>query len=96
MTFLNICDNALNNIYRPNTPFKTGNLRNKGTTTLSEMGYNVLGFEMGGQNAPYGVLLNESPKLKSKKNKHYMWHDKLVNKMTNYIASQVGGIVINE
>lgn len=74
----------------PPTPVLTGNLRDKGIFgpyTVSNAPY----FVVGGDDAPYGVLLNNLPTIRGHYNRHYKWVE---NGVKDAIA-MYGAIVVD-
>lgn len=92
----------INNQVRYSSPYKTGNLRNRGITSPYMLPFGAIGFDIG-RNAEYGINLNEYPILKRKtkdgvlriyNNRHYQWIDKNIDIAVRQIAAKVGGIVV--
>lgn len=76
------------------SPYRTGNLRYNGIGGLMSIGANAVVFEIGGQNAPYGVLLNDNSTIRGRSNKHYLWIDNAIDDIANEIAKELGGYVL--
>lgn len=89
--------NLINTAYRVtynNSPYRTGNLKNNGISRPATIGDNEGFIKIGGQNAPYGVLLNDEPIIRGKNNKHYGWIKNSFNDSANAIAKEYGGVRI--
>ena len=75
------------------SPYDTGNLRNNGITALQSYGVTTVGFTIGGQNAPYGVLINDNATIRGRANKHHKWINKSVTAYANVLAKELGGVI---
>jgi len=74
-------------------PYDTGNLKNNGISPLKSVGDIQVEFEIGGQNAPYGILLNNQSKIRGRANKHFGWIDKSFDEAVDGLAKMLGGVV---
>lgn len=82
--------NLMFSYVRANAPYDTGNLHDTGfygPYVLSKEPY----FVIGGDSAPYGVLLNNEPTLRGNTNVHYQW---IYNNVMNAI-NMSGAVVVN-
>jgi len=93
----------LNRQVKNGSPYKSGNLRNLGITEPYFYGLGTYAFNMGGQQAPYGVILDEAPIINRKlpngiikpySNKHFRWFDRQIEIAINDLAARVGGYVV--
>lgn len=85
--------NVLINSLRANSPYDSGNLRYRGISDLAMANSNSVKIEIGGQNTPYALLLNNVAVIKGNTNIHFQWIEKIVDRAVSEIAAAVGGRV---
>lgn len=76
------------------SPYRTGNLRYNGISTLQSLDANTVMFTIGGQQAPYGYMLNDEPTIRGNVNIHHLWIDNGIDEVVNKLAIELGGYVI--
>lgn len=92
------CANMLVMTERGLAPYDTGNLMNKGISSVESVVFGTATYwiNKGGKEgaAPYGVLLNEAMLIRGNVNTHYHWHDNAFREGCELIAAELGGVLL--